>query len=188
MSPHKARISAWLKPEGGFTLVETLLAMSLLVVGVVGLATLIPYATQNDLRSRIDTSATFIAMRELEQIVAQPFLVTNFTDAKDAAGNSVLVSLNCGTAPCSDGARLVEGLIDFTQPYADVPAGYRRVYQILPSADSATPKVNHGIYEIRWNISENASGARTIVIASRPRGNNPGATAVPANLRAVRMR
>src|SRR3970040_1139522 len=129
MAADKARSQPRFRRALGFSLIETMLAIGVLSIGVMGLATLIPYATRNDYRSRIDTTATFVSLRELEQMTPQPFqLVTGFTDARDGPGTSVRVSLSCSnwvsatapplppTPPCSFGALLdANGNINFTQ-------------------------------------------------------------------------
>lgn len=196
MSERKAMTSPAQGSERGFSLIETMIAIGLLAVGVMGLAVLMPTATQNDFRSRLDTTATFIATRHLEQMLAQPYVITTFTGAADGLLNTAAnLSLTCNpnpTAPpaadCSAGATLSGSLIDFTQAYAVVPNGYKRLYQIAASADPDAPTVNNGTYEVRWNVAETTSGVRTILVAVRPTGDNPGAIAVPANIRAIRMR
>lgn len=171
----------------GFSLVETMIAIGILAVGVMSLATLMPYATQNDYRSRMDTTATFIAARQLEQMLAQPYNIPNnsFTSAADGAGNTANIIVSCGAPGCDAGATLVGGLISFT---GTAPAGYGRIYTIPASGIAGAPKVNGGTYDVRWHITQNANGVRTILIAARPQGNHPGATSIPANLRAVKMK
>lgn len=178
------------KPRGskGFTLVETILAIALLGIGVMSLVTLIPYATRNDYRSRMDTTATFIATRQLEQMLAQPYSVTSFTSAADGAGNTANITVSCGAPGCDAGAAVAGGLIDFSQAAGSVPAGYRRVYTIPQSGVAGSPKINQGTYDVRWHVDQNANGIRTILLAVLPVGNPPGTTTIPANLRAVKMK
>ena len=154
-------------------MIETMIAIIVLGIGVMSLATLVPYATRNDYRSRIDTTATFLAMQQLEKILAQPFTAASFTD-----DGGVTVNLTAGGRP------LVGGNIDFS---GTSPAGYSRTVTITSSGGRT---VNATIYEIRWNIAQSSTtGVRTIVIASRPQALNlPGTTPFPANLRAVKMK
>ena len=169
----------------GFTLVETLIAIALLSVGVITLAALIPYSGKNDYRSRIDTTATFVATRELEQMLAQPFTAASFTDAPDDAATPATATVNLAPG----GATLTAaGTIDFTQAQASVGAGYYRTYVIRPTAVANSVGVNSDSYDVRWKISLNANGVRTIVIAARQLALKSGATNLPANLRAVQMK
>jgi prepilin-type N-terminal cleavage/methylation domain-containing protein len=174
--------------QKGMTLIETAIAMGLLAVGLMGMATMVPFAVQNDLRLRNDTTASFIASRHLEAMMTQPYTVASFTGAADGAGNTATVNLTCGAPPCSAGAQLVNGFIDFGgQTYAAVPANYKRLYTVPFSADAAEPNVNGGTYEVRWHVKEDANRVRHIVIAVRLLGNSPGNLSVPVNLRVVRM-
>ncbi|MBI1955315.1 MAG: hypothetical protein HYS38_02875 [Acidobacteria bacterium] len=162
-----------------------MIAIVILAVGVMSLATLMPYATRNDYRSRMDTTATFIAARQLEQMLAQPYNVTNFTSEEDGDGNTANITVSCGAPGCDAGTTVVGGLISFT---GAAPAGYGRIYTIPASGVVGAPKINGGTYDVRWHVSQNANGVRTILIAARPQGNQPGATTLPANLRAVKMK
>ncbi len=86
----------WSRQKGsrGFTLMEVLFAIGILSVGVMGLAVMVPFATENDYRSRVDTTATFVALRQLEQILAQPPGVVSFTDGSDNPGLNAPVLVN----------------------------------------------------------------------------------------------
>ena len=178
-----------------------MIAIAVLAIGVMSLATLIPYATRNDYRSRMDTTATFIATRQLEQMLAQPYSVTSFTsDDEDGDGLTTDITVSCGAPGCNAGAAVVTVggvvLIDFSQAAGSVPAGYRRVFTIPASGVAGAPKINGGTYDVRWHVDHTATdpvtgdltGVRTILIAALPVGNPPGTTTLPANLRAVKMK
>lgn len=197
----------------GFSLVEAMVAIAVLSVGVLSLARMVPYATRTDFGSRTDSTGTFIAMRELEQMLAQPWTLptTNcgaapypcFTDAADGNGVTQGVSLkcDCATAPCAGnaGAPLTgAGLIDFSQAASAIPAGYRRAYAFSPATGN-TAKINGGSYEVRWHVTCNVyskdaannvvAGLFVYTVAARPSGSPlPGMLAIPANVQAVRMK
>lgn len=61
------------KTEGGFTLVETSIAMVLLMIISVGLAPLFVYATRYNSAAAIRAGALAIAQIKLEQLRATPF-------------------------------------------------------------------------------------------------------------------
>ena len=178
----------------GFTLVETMMAIVVLGIGVMSLAMLIPYATQNDYRSRMDTAATFIATRQLEQMLAQPYNIPGnaYISEEDGDGNTASITVSCGAPGCDAGATVIGGLICFAYPPTVAcpapPAGYGRIYTIPDSGVAGAPKINYGTYDVRWHVSQNANGVRTILIAVRPEGNHPGAITIPVNLRAVKMK
>ena len=61
-----------LPAQAGFSLVELMIAIVLLLVGVVAVAQLVPTAIQSNLRSRYDSSGLILAERQLELISRQP--------------------------------------------------------------------------------------------------------------------
>lgn len=185
--------------ETGFSLVEAIVAISILTIGVLSLARLVPFATRTDYGARTDSTATFVAMREMEQILAQPWLLSTpcgatpapcFIDAADDAGVTATVRLacTCATIPCggntgvpagtAGGPLTAAGLINFS---ALPIAGYRRIYSInnVPSSTGSV-KVNQGQYDVRWHITcnlygspggvANGAGLYNIVVAARPVG------------------
>ena len=194
MLEHGARLVRRERRSGGFTMIEVLLAIGVLTVGVMGLVVLVPFASENNYRTRIDTTATFVAMRQLEQMLAQPMNVASFVDASDDTNLNPpgTVSLAAGGAQLDP-----NGNINFTQPVAAVLPGYRRIYRIAQAGGDENVRVNIGAYDVRWRITE-ASGVKTIVVAAMPQAvataiaNGtplpPGASSLPANVRAVKMK
>ena len=199
----------WNRSDRGFSLVEAIVAIAVLSIGVLSLARLVPFATRTDYGARTDSTATFIAMRQLEQMMAQPWtLVTAcgatpapcFTSAADGAGATSVVNLacTCAGAPCTGnaGAPFV-GATETINFSAAAVAGYRLIYTISQSATAGTVKVNQGVYDVRWHITcnnygiggvSNGAGLKKIVVAARPVGTVPGMIAVPAHVQAVKMK
>ena len=187
------------KRSRGFTLMEVLFAIVILSVGVMGLAAVVPFATENDYRSRVDTTATFVALWQLEQILAQPSGVTSFIDAADSTG----AVTNVGGAPpgvypidavtndaFGTGAPLLNGNIDFTVAPGLILPGYARIYTVAPTPvnPNGNVRVNIGRYDVRWNIYQNVNGIKTVIVAAQRFPLPAGANFLPANVRAVRMR
>lgn len=181
----------------GFTLIEVLIGTIILGVGIMSLAMLVPYATENDYRSRVDTTATFVAVRQMEQILAQPISLnlTTFTDGSDDPALNAPVVVNLTDLTLGDavgtGAPLdANGDIDFTVAPGAVPPGYARIYNVAPSGLPNNIRVNIGRYDVRWNIYQNANGIKTIIVAAQraPLPNTVGTNFRPANMRAVQMR
>jgi len=185
----------------GFSLAEAMVAIGVLSVGVLSLARLVPYATRNDYGSRTDATGTFIAMRELEQMIAQPWGVTSFTDAADGNSATAAVNMSCACAdPCTTpgeaGAPFVGGTETINYSVGAVN-GYQRTYTIV-QATGNTAKINMGSYDVRWHITcyryyvggvANGGGFDKIVVAARPSGSLvPGMIPIPAHIRAVRMK
>ena len=188
----------WSRQKGsrGFTLMEVLFAIGILSVGVMGLAVMVPFATENDYRSRVDTTATFVALRQLEQILAQPPGVVSFTDGSDNPGLNAPVLVNVTDLDTTDlvrsGAPLdpATGNIDFTIP-PPPPLGtpvYYRTYTIVDPIGGNNVRVNTGTFDVRWNIYQNANGIKTVIVAAQLTPLPAGANFLPANVRAVQMR
>jgi len=187
-----------------------MIAIFVLIIGVLGLAQMIPSATRTDYGARTDSTATFVAMREMEQILAQPWILSQpcgampapcFIDAADDAGLSARVNLacTCTPTPCTATAPSTHpltaaGTINFALPQ---PVGYSRNYTINQTAVAGAAKVNLGSYDVRWHITcnrygaggtSNGAGLYNIVVAARPVGNVPGMIRLPAQVRAVKMK
>lgn len=182
-------------PCKGFSLVEAMIAVIVLTAGVLSLARMIPFATRTDYNARTDSTATFIAMRTLEQIMAQPWDTTTFTGAADGAGatSTINFSCTCATAPCTGnaGAPFV-GTTETINYTAAIVNGYQRYYTINQAAAGAL-KINQGQYDVRWHVTCNLygvgnAGLRKITVAARPRGNLPGFVALPVHVQAVKMK
>jgi type IV pilus assembly protein PilV len=58
--------------EGGFTLIETLVAMTLFAVGVLALAQVQMAATRSSTSSKVTSTASFLASDRLEELVYGP--------------------------------------------------------------------------------------------------------------------
>ena len=66
--------------QSGFTMIETLIATVVMVVGVVGVAQLIPMSIRMNTGNRDDSTALVFAQRELDEMVDQPMSATTFSD------------------------------------------------------------------------------------------------------------
>lgn len=90
----------------GFTMIELLIAILILLIGIVSVAKLVPAAIDSNFRNRNDSTALIAAQRQLEQMASQPL------DSKSGA---------CGLPPAStyyfcdqDGALILLGSQDTT--------------------------------------------------------------------------
>lgn len=94
------------RAAAGFTMVELLIAILIMLVGIVAVAKLVPQAIDSNFKNRNDSTALIAAQRLLEQMAAQPL------DSMSGA---------CGAAPAntyyfcdSDGALILLGTQDIT--------------------------------------------------------------------------
>lgn len=124
----------------GFSLIEMLIAMAVLLVGIVSVVELVPASLQSNQNNRQDTTATVVAQRELDQIVDQPIQNTSFVDADGRTidlGNPAQNNLVVGAPVIAGTAN-----IDFTQAAV---AGYNFTY-VDPNSPAGAN------YEVRWAI------------------------------------
>ncbi len=135
--------------QRGFSILEMMFATVILLVGLVAIAQLVPASILLNYRNRTDSSALVFAQRELDFMIGQPLILTNFTDLNGVycpGGNTC----NIGTpAPANQvqGSPVVvfnsQTLIDFTNP-TGVP-NWSFTYQD-PNDPSGTT------YDIRWAV------------------------------------
>jgi len=137
----------------GFSLVETLVAQTLLAFALLGLAMLFPFEERLAKLSSVTSETARLAQKELAQIrenISAPS--GSFTDRD---GNTVEVACPGppGT-PCGN-FLTASGLIDFSQAPA---VGF--------STQLADPSGQQ--YSIRWHISVTNSNGRKIILAGKP--------------------
>ncbi len=153
------------RSQAGFTLVELMVAILLLLFGLVAVAQLIPAAMTQNTMNRYDSSGLIAAQRQLEQMMAQPMDVGDppvgrhyFFNATLPDGTAAVINmgLNGSTATCPPpgptdvGAATTvltngELRIDWTVPAV---AGY---FNNFTSAERAVEQ-NYP-YESRWRVT-----------------------------------
>ena len=146
-------------PAAGMTLIELMIAMTVLAIGLPACMMMILVGMQTNSRNKTDTTATILDQEIIEKFsTLKQYPKPTFVAIYDCALNGGAVnvhnaSLGAGVAPAGSGAALYTGAsasevgnIDWTQP---VPAlatsttqGYAMQYQTC-SGD---------IYEVRWNV------------------------------------
>ena len=168
-----------LKKQGckqrGFTMIETLIATMIMVVGVVGVAQLIPLSIRLNSSNRDDSTALVFAQRELDAMVDQPVSAATFSDPQGIfcppAANCNLGNAATPKVPVGSPVIMVNNvrpLIDFSQ---GAVAGYSFTY-----TDPNDPAQLQ--YDVRWSVitysnAGNPTGKRFIVGVRRRGGNNP---------------
>lgn len=145
------------KREGGFSLLEMLLATVILLVGLVAIAQLVPASILMNFRNRTDSSAMVFAQRELDQFLDQPLSSLSFTDS---------ASNICNLGDPSQPNQLVgsavvvinnQPLIDFT---ASLQPNYSFTYADSTDATGTT-------FDIRWAVIITGDGTSTNVSSKR---------------------
>ena len=136
--------------QGGFSILEMMFATVILLVGLVAIAQLVPASILLNYRNRTDSSALVFAQRELDFMIDQPFILTNFTDPLGVYCYPAGSICNLGTpAPANQvqGSPVVlfnnQPLIDFSNPTGI--ANWSFTYQD-PNDPSGTT------YDVRWAV------------------------------------
>jgi len=179
--------------QAGMTLVELMIALSILAVGMGALTNLLVVAMATDNRNSKDTSATLLAQMVIEQISAQHPNSTAAISVTDCAGNNWTIATAGGASPNGTGATLVTsstaagyGGIDQTQAYSNITAGYAMKYVDCGGVGNTGVPTT---YDVRWNVMTiDANYTRLVTASARPLNANAlGGLqfALPINLRAV---
>ena len=152
--------------QRGTTLIELMIAMLVLAIGFGGVTTLLITAIASNNRNSRDTTATLLAQKVIEETSGQNVYSDTAVTVTDCAGHLWSFSTTPGAVGTGTGATLrADKTIDFTQPYANIPAGYAMQY-----TDCSSQGGLQTIYDVRWNvmsISTNTT-ARLIIAAARP--------------------
>jgi hypothetical protein len=149
-----------------------LIASAIMLVGIVAVVQLVPVSLQLSASTRLDTVATVIAQRELDQMLSQPLSVNAFTD-KD--GN--IISLGGAGSPGApvvlDGQGAAQ--INFT---AGTVSGF-----VIPAYKDINDP-NGATFELRWAVIPQVIGGRTISkrIIMGCRQTNANRPTLPINL------
>ena len=171
-------------------MLESLIAMIVLAIGLGGLSSLLMASLYTNHRSSQDTSSTMVDEHVLEQIRAQPANSATALTVSDCAGTAWNISTQghaqgagSGGSYGGDGATLTSGgVIDWTQAYGTVPAGYAMQYVDCGNGGRQT------VYDVRWDLITMSSYARMAIISARPTGatvNGGLRFVMPANLRTI---
>jgi Tfp pilus assembly protein PilV len=156
-------------------MIEMLIATVVMVVGLVGVAQLVPLSISLNSSNRNDSTALVFAQRELDAMVDQPISAPNFSDPQGVLCAPVGYVCNLGNAatpkvPVGSPVVMLNNrpVIDFTQAQV---AGY--------SFNYTDPNDPFGLsYDVRWAVityatGGNAGGKRFIVGVRRRGGNGP---------------
>jgi len=153
--------------QNGFSILEMLLATTILLVGLVALAQLVPASLLLNYRNRMDSSAMVFAQRQLDQMIGQPISALSFTDPQgiycpsgntcnlgdptkpnQVVGTNVLVSIN--NTPIIDFSSTVSGY-NFTYPDPTDPNGttYDVRWAVIVTGNGTVPSSKRFILGVR---------------------------------------
>src|SRR5882724_3627190 len=160
--------------QSGFTMIEMMIATVVMVVGLVGVAQLIPLSIRLNGANRSDSTALVFAQRELNVMISQPVANAFFQDAQ---GVFCPIAVNCALGSAANPKVPVGSpLVMFNnRPVIDFNAAQVATY----SFNYADPNDPFGVsYDVRWAVityaaGGNVSGKRFIVGVRRRGGNVP---------------
>jgi len=172
------------KRQKGFSILEVMIAVVVLMAGALGVAQLIPYSLSTNTSNRGDSTGLVIAQRELEQFLQQPINNTTYTNAINnddpcfnvvcGLGSNVAFNAFQGSPTVIVGNRT---RIDFTKAKV---ANYNLTYN-----DPQDP--TRSSYDVRWAVVTNGQPgnimSKRIVISVRRDG--PGEFILPTTLDAM---
>jgi len=159
--------------ERGFTLIETMVALAIMLFGIVAVAQLVPISIYANNLSRADSSSLVLAQRQLDQMLWQPITATSFTDPNGVycpAGGTCYLGdprlpnpqgspfASCPSPPC-------QPVIDFYQsPVAN--------YSFMSGTSSSTDTY----YDVRWTVLVFGNGttafSKRFILGVQKRGGN----------------
>ncbi len=168
--------------ESGFSLIEVMIAMSVLMVGVLGGVLVISVAAANNGQSKLHTTAVTLAESTMERILAIPQKATGTaaqSKITDCAGNTfTIATAPVGSPAITDGA--FKGTIDFSKP---PQPGYSMRYVMCSSGSGVA-------YDVRWRIDPGPTPSIQVVTVGAKTVVGVGAAAaqftLPYNLRSYR--
>src|ERR1700680_3277200 len=149
-NPHDRRKStrAW-RNQRGFTLVEVLMAIVILLVGIVAVAQLVPASIGSNSANRNDSSALVFAQRQMDLFLSQPL---NMSISPPAFSETI------------DAQTFLCNLGDPTQPNVVIGSAVAVFYNQLVIDFSASPVTNYSftyqdpndpfglVYDVRWAV------------------------------------
>ncbi len=132
--------------ESGITLIETLMAAVILLVGSLSMVTLLIGSIATNSRNKMDSTQAMLATSILEQINST-FVGAGTSTLVDCAGNTW--TINTGTpSDGSSGAALNGANINYSE--ASPPSGYFMNYVVnTPCTSTGT---RQGTYDVRWHV------------------------------------
>lgn len=168
--------------QQGTSLIELMIAMLVLGVGLLASAAMTAVSMKSNFRSKSDSTSTAIAQAVIGQISSIPLGGgTTSVSITDCAGNTTTV--NTTGATTGSGATLTTaGIIDYTQSFGGVPAGYAMKYTSCNLVNG-----QQAVYDVRWNITSIGSSEELVVVGARFLGTGTDARmfAPAVNLRTV---
>ena len=182
--------------QAGFSLIELLVAMFILVIGLLGGMIIILTAIANNARSRFDSTAVSLAQSTMDRILvlsaSSTAQSTSVTDCKGVVHVMNTTGSNAGAGAPLTTLAVDNGnqMIDFSQAAVN---GYQMNYTLCATGASGTIGYDQ-VYDVRWRIRNIVAGgnAQIVSVAAKPVGESANGTSqaslfsLPVTLRGIR--
>ena len=172
---------AKLSPQSGITMIEVLLASTVLTIASMGLIGLIASSIATDTRNKFDSTTTMLAQSIVEQI-ASTAIGSGTASLTDCAGNTWSIDTQPG------GALVTDGAIDFSE--TSPPSLYHLDYVI--KSPCTTAGIEQAVYDVRWNVEKIGASTTptntyllTVGARMKDRGQGNRQFALPVSLRVM---
>ena len=160
-----------LRPDAGITMIETLMAAGILVIGSIGMLGLIVSAIATNNRNKIDSTQTMLAEAILEQIASTFGGISQGPGTStlvDCAGNTWTIDTTAGGSG-SSGAPLSGSNIDFTQAQV---TNWSMNYVVSAPCPAG---VVQGTYDVRWHLDQiGTTQTYLITVGAKLQGHGEG--------------
>lgn len=153
------------KSQRGMTLIELLIALTILVIGMGAVMIMIATAIAQNSGTKYDSGGTMLAQTVTEQIISIPGNLNpppaNPTET-DCAGTVHTIAVFGAPGPVGAGAAVIAatGNIDFTQ----APGGLGNYRMLFVSCGDGNRQAT---YDVRWNIQTLGPNTKLVTVAAR---------------------
>jgi len=164
--------------ERGTSLIELMIACLVLMVGVMGVVSLIPIAIAENGRNRQQSNSTVISQMVMEKILSVPAGTSTILSISDCTPTAFSINTT-GSAGAGTGATLqATGDVNFS---VASPGGYSMLYTACGAGGAQS------VYDVRWNIQAPSAYVKLITISTRLKGSGNNATlfSLPVTIRSM---
>jgi len=173
--------------QRGFTLIEVVLAVSLLAIGLLACTGLVVIGVAGNTRNQNDSGGTLVSQMVIEQMNTLSSNSGSFTmtDCNGTAWTVTMTAASQGAGGAGATINTTFGTIDFTESKSSVPAGYQMDYVMCGSQT-----VHQATYDVRWNVMSITGEPNTnlITVSARQEATANGASIIyapPVTLRTI---
>jgi Tfp pilus assembly protein PilV len=145
-----------LRSQAGITMIETMLAASILAIGSLGMMGIIIGSIASNNRNKIDSTQTMLATAILEQ-VDSTVIGSGTSTLKDCGGTLWTINTAVPTGGHA-GAPLLGQSVDYTQAQV---AGYSMNYVVSTPCNYDGTGAVQGTYDVRWHLDAVGSPTTT---------------------------